>query len=222
MEARQDPSRRYRLDSLPSGSTLRSVTAEPSTAAGRPALRVSLTEAVRRDGRPGVDYVDQPTFVVLPVEMVGGRIQVDICSDLLPDAPEYARAFAGLAFAVAADASSFEAVYVRPYNGLSVAPDGVRRRRAVQYFSYPDWPFDRLREELPDAGFESAADIRPGVWLRLVVEVDARRVRAEVDGVEVVNRERIGRGAGAGVGLFVDIGTDAYFADLVVEPTARG
>jgi hypothetical protein len=151
-----------RLDALPYEAVLRSVTAEPSDAAGRPALRIMLTEAVRRDGTAGVDFVDQPTFLILPGDLAAGRVEVDLSSDLLPDAPNFARGFAGIAFAVAADCSSFEAVYVRPYNGLSVVPDEVRRRRAVQYFAYPDWPFDRLRAERPDDGFESAADIQPG------------------------------------------------------------
>jgi hypothetical protein len=209
---------RYPLDTLPDGVTLRSVTAEPSDAAGPPALRVSLTQAVRGDGEPGVDFVDQPTFVILLNDLAAARLEVDISADLLPDAPDYARGFAGLAFAIAVDCSSFEAVYVRPYNGLTVAPDDVRRHRAVQYFAYPDWPFDRLRQERPDEGFEAAADIRPGVWLHLVVEFDATHVRAEVDGVELVSRDRVAVGGGA-IGLFVDIGTDAHFADLVVQTT---
>ena len=109
---------RYALDGLPPGAGLRSVTADPSDAADRPALRVSLTEAVRRDGSPGVDFFDRPTFVILPLDLAAGRLEVDISSDLLPDAPDYARAFAGLAFAIADGCSTFEAVYVRPYNGL--------------------------------------------------------------------------------------------------------
>ena len=206
----------YALDALPAGATLRSVTAEPSDAAGRPALRVSLTETVRREGRPGVDFVDQPTFLILPLDLAAARLEVDISSDLLADAPGLSRAFAGLAFAIADDCSTFEAVYVRPYNGLSVAPDEVRRQRAVQYFAYPDWPFDRLRAERPDEGFESAVDIRPGEWLHLMVDFDGTRVRAEVDGVEVVTRDRLASGSGA-IGLFVDIGTDAHFANLVIS-----
>ena len=211
----------YALADVPPGATLRSVTAEPSDVAGRPALRISLTEAVRREGKPGVDFVDQPTFVILPLDLAAGRLEVEISSDLLPNAPDHARAFAGLAFAIAADCSSFEAVYVRPYNGLSVAPDEVRRQRAVQYFAYPTWPFDRLREERPGEGFESGADIRPGAWVNLVVEFDPTRVRAEVDGLEVVDRDRVGTGSGGAIGLFVDIGTDAHFANLVVERDRR-
>jgi len=216
VDGRPEQITRYALDALPGGVTLRSVTAELSDVAGRPALRVSLTETVRREGKPGVDFVDQPTFVIMPLDLAAARLEVDINADLLPDAPDYARGFAGLAFAVDADCTAFEAVYVRPYNGLTVAPDDVRRHRAVQYFAYPDWPFDRLRQERSDEGFEAAADIRPGAWLHLVVEFDAVHVRAEVDGVELVSRDRVAAGGGA-IGLFVGIGTDALFADLVVE-----
>ena len=151
------------------------------------------------------------------------RVASDISSDLLADAPAFARGFAGLAFAIAPDCSSFEAVYVRPYNGLSVVPDEVRRQRAVQYFAYPGWPFDRLRRERPDDGFESGADIRPGAWLHLVLEFDTSHVRADVDGVEVIDRDRVGTGSGGAIGLFVDIGTDAHFANLHVErASSRG
>ncbi|HET7724699.1 MAG TPA: hypothetical protein VFK68_08675 [Propionibacteriaceae bacterium] len=208
---------RYPLDALPDGATCRSVSAQPGSYEGRAALRVALPEHVRVHGRPGVDFIDQPTFVILPIQLGEGRIEVDICSELLPDAPDYARGFAGLAFAVVDDASTFEAVYVRPYNGRNVVEDPVRRSRAVQYFSYPDWPFNRLRDERDGEGFESGADIAPGRWLHLVVEFDERTVRAEVDGTEVLNRGRLSGGQGA-VGLFVDIGTDAYFTDLVVTP----
>jgi hypothetical protein len=207
---------KYALDVAPQGSTSWSVTAEPSVVGERPAIRISLTEEVRR-GTPGVDFIDRPTFLVVPTQLAAGRVEVDLVSDLLPDAPEYARGFAGIAFGLAEDRSSFEAVYVRPYNGLFVAPDELRRQRAIQYFAYPDWPFDRLREERPNEGFESAVDIAPSRWCHLLVEFGLDHVRAEVDGVEVVNRARLGRAVGDGLGLFVDIGTDAAFSSLVIS-----
>jgi hypothetical protein len=49
-----------------------------------------------------------------------------------------------------------------------------------------------------------------------MVEFDTDQVRAEVDGVEVVARPRIGNSTGDALGLFVDIGTDAVFSDLVI------
>jgi hypothetical protein len=56
----------FALDHLPEGSGLRSVTAAPADIAGRQALRVELTDTVTFDGKPGVDYVDMPTLVIIP------------------------------------------------------------------------------------------------------------------------------------------------------------
>jgi hypothetical protein len=53
------------LTELPEGSELRSVTAVPIEVAGRRALRVELTDAVTLHGKPGVDYVDMPTFLII-------------------------------------------------------------------------------------------------------------------------------------------------------------
>jgi hypothetical protein len=57
----------HSLTKLPEGSKLHAVTAVPAEVAGRRALRVELTEAVTLEGRPGVDYVDMPTFVFVDI-----------------------------------------------------------------------------------------------------------------------------------------------------------
>ena len=75
---------------------------------------------------------------------------------LQPTAPPYARGFIGLAFRIAPDYSTFEAIYLRPTNGR--AEDMTRRQHAVQYFAYPDWKFDRLRQETPGR-YEAGDDI---------------------------------------------------------------
>ncbi|WP_243592764.1 hypothetical protein [Rathayibacter caricis] len=200
------------LAARPLGAELRSVIATPTSVGGREALSVELTEEAT-EGVPGADYIDQPTFVLLTEELLTGVIDVDIRSGLREDAPEYARAFAGIAYRVTDE--SFEAVYVRPLNGASLNPAGPRAMRAVQYFAYPEWPFDRLREERPDGGFEGRADIRPEEWLHLRLEVGRTTLRASIDGTVVLDlpetliAPRDGR-----IGLWVDIGTRAVFADL--------
>jgi hypothetical protein len=107
----------YGVTELPEGSKLRSVTAIPAEVAGRRALRVELTDAVTLKGQPGVDYVDMPTFVIIPGSFTNGTIEVDILSRLNGKGPADARAFAGVAYRVTADADRFEAVYLRPLNG---------------------------------------------------------------------------------------------------------
>jgi len=205
----------YDLTTLPDGAELRSVVAEPATLDGRQVLRVSLTDEVTVNGVAGVDYVDQPTFVILPLAFENGTLQVDLCSGLNALAPDYARGFAGLAYRISDDRDRFEAVYVRPLNGRSLNPPSPREHRAIQYFAYPDWPFDRLREEYPDGRYESGADIVPGSWLTLKVHVDRDRLTAWIDGVEVLLVAPSLVPAPRGhIGLFVDIGTEAYFSNL--------
>jgi hypothetical protein len=125
-------------------------------------------------------------------------------------APDYARGFAGLAYRISESRDRFEAVYVRPLNGRPLNPPSPREHRAIQYFAYPEWPFDRLREERPDGPYESGADIVPGVWLTLKLQVGNDRLAAWVDGVEVLSvSPTLVASAPGQLGLFVDIGTDA-------------
>ena len=101
-------------------------------------------------------------------------------------------------------------------NGMRVRPPEPRDQRAIQYFAYPDWPFGRLREERPGE-FETSADIGPDSWRRLRVEVEGGRVRAGADGVERLALDSLARPVHGRVGLFVDIGTEAFFSNLLVD-----
>jgi hypothetical protein len=80
----------YDLATAPLDSKVRSVTAVPADVAGRRALRVELTDAVTFQGQPGVDYVDMPTFVIIPAEFKDGTIEVEILSRLNDKGPQTA------------------------------------------------------------------------------------------------------------------------------------
>lgn len=179
-------------------------------------LRVTLEERIARDGLPNVDYIDMRTFVRMPWSFRNGTLSVDVRARTLPDAPDYARGFAGLAWRITPD--TFESVYLRPSNGLRTGVSAPRRHRAVQYFAHPDWRFERLRAEFPDGRHEAGAAIAPDEWAHLVVRVDESRVRVEVDDVAVLDLQQQLIAPCAGhIGLFVDIGTEAFFSDWVVE-----
>ena len=186
----------------------RSRSPRPTTAA--PCLRIAL-DATSRAGKPGVDFVDQPSFLLLPEVMENGVIEIDLCGCLLPDAPDYARGFIGLAYRVQDDLSAFESVYLRPTNGHAPPP---RNTRAVQYYAYPNHPFDVLREAEPGR-YEAAADIDPDRWTRFRLAFDGTRFTAHIDGDLVLQGQgklppRPGR-----IGLWVDIGTESFFANLL-------
>ncbi|MFM2355358.1 MAG: hypothetical protein RLZZ528_1094 [Pseudomonadota bacterium] len=206
---------RYDLTDLPTGSHPNKVEVAPATKDGRRCLRIAL-DAASRAGKPGVDYVDQPSFLLLPEVVTDATVEVDISARLLPDAPDYARGFIGLAYRVQPDLSSYESVYIRPTNGLRHAPEPPRSDRAVQYYAFPDYPFDVLRETEPGR-FEAGADIGLDLWHRLSVTFTGTDFVAAVDGTEVL------RGAGkiparpGRIGLWVDIGTEGFFANLGVR-----
>lgn len=206
----------HSLLNIPDGAALRSVVAEPAVVGPTRALRVHISPEIEAHGVPGVDFVDRATFVELPVEFRTGTLRVRILSTLRPTAPSEARGFAGLAFGIAEDASRFQAVYVRPANGLRENPPAPRDGRAIQYFAFPEWPFDRLRELRPESGVEASADIGLGSWIDLEVEVTENRIHARVDGRHMIDTPTLRPPETGTVGLFVDIGTEAFFRDLKV------
>src|SRR5471032_2899560 len=208
----------YDLSTLPPGATAHRVSAVPADYMGRKALKVELTEA-SRNGQPGVDFGDTDTFVMVPASFRNGTIEVDLLGRLRADAPPEMRAFAGLAYRIAPDGKKFESAYVRPLNGLKHKPPPPRDKRAVQYFAYPDWPFDRLRQSYPDGRYEVGADIAGDEWIALRLDIDEDKVRIAVNDEErlVVTEPKAQPVSGA-VGLWVDIGTEAYFANLRITP----
>jgi len=162
---------------------------------------------------------DEPTFV----ELVGshfknGVIEVKVMSKLLEDAPDFARGFIGVAFRINEDSSQFEGIYVRPTNGR--ADDQLRRNGTIQYFSYPDFKFDRLRRETPGK-YESYVDIGLEEWISLKIEVKDEKARLYVNGNQqpslIVNDLKHGTGSAGNVGFWVDIGTEGYFTDLKIR-----
>lgn len=197
------------LDSI-DGLKLVNVQAEAVTYQGRKAIRVVETPAGREK--------EASTLVLLPgTEMEDGVIEIEVAGKPAPGAPPDSRGFIGVVFRVAPDTSKYEGLYIRPTNGR--AEDQLRRNRSTQYFSYPEFPWHRLRKEAPGQ-YESYADLVPGEWTRMRIEVAGEKARLYVNGAEqpslVVNDLKLGKGKGA-VGLWVGQGTEGYFTNLRVS-----
>ena len=84
-------------------------------------------------------------------------------------APAPSRGFVGIAFRVPLDASKYDYVYIRPTNGR--ADDQERLNRSMQYASFPDNEWSKLRTESPGK-YESDMDLIPGEWTHLKIEVN--------------------------------------------------
>jgi hypothetical protein len=108
----------YRVD----GVSLRE-----STYLGSSALELEMPPVAYQD--PSKERLTDRTYMAwLPIDFRDGTIDVDIASNLAPDAPSYARGFAGISFRIGPD-MRFENIYLRPVN--STVDDQVRRNHTV-------------------------------------------------------------------------------------------
>ncbi len=178
---------------------------------GKKAVRVARATATQ-----GADI---PTFVRLnnTDDFSNGIIEAKLLSRLLPTADASARGFIGLAFRINKDNSRFECIYIRPTNGR--ADDQLRRNHSTQYFSYPDYKFDRLRKEA-EGKYESYADMGLNEWIKMKIVVKNAQAKLYLNDnpqpVLIVNDLKLGAANSGAIGLFVDTGTDAFFRDIKV------
>lgn len=168
---------------------------------------------------PSILKVDEPTFVkIKDYHFTNGTIEVKVLSRLLPNASDSARGFIGIAFRINDDNTKFENIYIRPTNGR--AENQLRRNRSIQYFSYPDYKFDRMRKETPGL-YESYADMGLDEWIKLKIVVKENKARLFVNDARypslIVNDLKHGNNASGGIGLWVDVGTEGYFTDLRIS-----
>ncbi len=183
------------------------------------AAKVKGHDVVRVEKDPRVKADDEPTFArVRGIAFSSGTIEVKVLSRLLSNAPAHARGFIGLAFRIDETNSKFEAIYIRPTNGR--AQEQLRRNRSIQYFSFPDYKFDRTRRESPGV-YESYADMGLDEWITLRIEVRGRQAKLFLNENPqpslIVNDLKHGAAARGGVGLWVDVGTEGFFRDLKVS-----
>ena len=76
------------------------------------------TEVLRVTKDPKIEAFDEPTYArVIGTNFKNGTIEVKVLSRLLPDAPEFARGFLGIAFRIDENNERFESLYIRPTNG---------------------------------------------------------------------------------------------------------
>lgn len=150
------------------------------------------------------------------VAFSSGTIEIDVRGqDVLQ------RSFIGIAFH-AADDSTYDAVYFRPFNFL--AKDSVRAIHAVQYISHPDWTWKRLRDER-NAQYEKAVrnPPDPNGWFHARIEVTSTDVRVFVEGdaTPALTVKKISTRDSGKLGLWVGDGSGGEFANLRITRAVR-
>jgi hypothetical protein len=189
---------------------------------GRNALAVELTDdeqaRVLKTGGNG------PTYAVVRHDFADGVIEVDVAAELTGKGAPSARGFVGIAFHIDPAAERYEAVYLRMTNGRlnQPVPPSPLVERAVQYVAHPDFHYYVSRGKYPGR-YERGADVALGRWHRLRLEIIGARMRASVDGAEVLAVDDLRYASRRGpVGLFIDDGTRGYFRGVeVVHASGR-
>jgi len=181
-------------------------------------------DAASYRGRPAVHVVGKPGWdreaiaIVSGGSLQDGSVEADVAGQPEAGASEGARGFIGLAFRLAENVAGFECFYIRPTNGR--ADDQFRRNHATQYISAPDFPWQRLRKEFPGV-YESYADMEPGAWTHLKIEVSGRKARLFVNRAEqpaLIVNDLKGEPAAGAVALWIGSETDGWFSNLVIAP----
>jgi len=144
-----------------------------------------------------------------------GVIEIELSGKPAESSSEQARGFVGIAFRIDKDNSKFECFYLRPTNGR--ADDQVRRNHSVQYISFPDFPWFKLRKEFPEK-YESYVDLVSGEWTKVRIEVKDNHAKLFVHGnpqpTLLVNDLKLGTDHHGAVGLWIGPGTEAHFSNL--------
>jgi len=149
-----------------------------------------------------------------------GIIEIELSGKPAESSSEQARGFVGIAFRIDKDNSKFECFYLRPTNGR--ADDQVRRNHSVQYISFPDFPWFKLRKEFPEK-YESYVDLVSGEWTKVRIEVKDNYAKLFVHGnpqpTLLVNDLKLGTDHHGAVGLWIGPGTEAHFSNLRITKT---
>jgi hypothetical protein len=178
--------------------TVENRTIETTVENGRPVLKLSEAEG---DG----------LVIINDVAFENGTIEFDLKGRNVMQ-----QSFVGLAFHVQ-DRSHYEAIYFRPFNFMNA--DTARRRRAVQYISMPDNPWEKLREQHPGK-YENKVSPVPDAdaWFHVKVVLEGKDISVYVNqsaspSLQVVRLSETNAGK---LAMWAGNGSNASFANLMV------
>lgn len=152
-------------------------------------------------------------LIWLPVEdFQNGTIEI-----VMRGINEFQRSFIGIAFHGIND-SSYEAVYCRPFNFL--ASDSVKRLRAIQYISHPEYTWEKLRTEQSGLFEKEIIDPPdPAGWFTMKLVIDNKSINALINNnetpsltVEKLNDLNTGK-----IGIFVADNSGGDFESIKIE-----
>jgi len=172
--------------------------------------------AVYEDGKNVVKLDEVPNdgqMILKGYQFSNGTIEVDIKGKNVLQ-----QSFVGMAFH-GNDDKTYDAIYFRPFNFNN--PDTIRRWRAVQYISMPDYPWEKLRENFPGKYENKVNPVPdPDGWFHAKIVVDGKKVTVYVNGAQTPSLavEKLTSTTTGSIALWVGNNSGGSFANLVVTP----
>lgn len=197
------------------------MTIDPSTGRDLKAVNATLHPETFKGSRslrvaPATGPADplHSALVILPgAQFHDGTIALRLAGEVAPNSDPGSRGFVGIAFRVQSN-ESYECFYLRPTNAR--ADDQLRRNHSLQYVSEPEYPWERLRQETPGQ-YESYADLQPGEWTQVRIEVSGVKARLYINGASqpalIVNDLKHGDASGP-IALWVGPGAIGHFSTV--------
>lgn len=138
---------------------------------------IDSAKLIEKDGKPAIE-IDKEDYNVIWLdgfEFTTGTIEFDARGKSEP--PQ--SSFIGVAFRVV-DEATFDSVYFRPFNFRATDPD--RKSHAVQYQSFPNWGWYRLRTERTGQ-YEKPIEPAPDgdEWFHTKITINNRQVKVFVN-----------------------------------------
>lgn len=163
--------------------------------------------------------VDEPTYVKLKgVDFENGTIEVKMYSQIQDPSPfKSAQGFIGIAFRIDENDAAYESIYLRPRVGRS--DNQFFRNHTVQYYAYPDFKFQRLRNTAPPGTYETTAAVNINEWITMRLEINGTKAEMFINNSKYstfIVDKMLGKTTHGSIALWVDIGTTGYFKDLKV------
>ncbi len=165
-----------------------------------------------------IEEDDTNSYVTLnDLKMKNGIIECDMKSVLLPDSPELARGFIGIAFRIDDRDMEFEGFYIRPTNGRG-CDNAFRKAHACQYFAYPGYTWSYYRE-YGITDYEAPINtIALDEWAHIKAILKDETAKFYVNDELVLDVKHMQHTPTSGrIGFNTHIGSDCFFKNLKVE-----
>ena len=171
-------------------------------------------ESINEDGKKAVLLSEVPGdggMVLRNFEFSEGTIELDLKGKNVLQ-----QSFVGIAFH-GLDTSTYDAVYFRPFNFMNA--DTARRRRAVQYISMPNFPWEKLRQDFPGKYENRVNPVpNPDGWFHVKVTVKGKQVTVYVNNSEQpsLTVEKLTPTSSGALALWVGNTSGGSFANLKI------